>query len=194
MDAGAEALDVRDPADFAGAHLAGALNIGLGGSYATWAGTLLEHEQPIVVIADPGAEREAAVRLGRIGFDNVAGYLEGGMQALDARPDLVERIERITAATLAEQRAGDNPPLVLDIRTEREWREENIEGSTNIPLQHLAERTDEVPRYRAVVVHCTSGYRSSIAASLLRRAGVTEVADLVGGLGAWKLTRAAEAR
>src|SRR5680860_690794 len=83
--------------------------------------------------AEPGREQEAVMRLGRIGFDNVAGHLEGGMQALDPRPDLVARIERITAATLAEQLAGPAPPVVLDVRSEREWREERIQRSLNIP-------------------------------------------------------------
>jgi hydroxyacylglutathione hydrolase len=185
VNTGAQLLDTRDPADFAGAHLAGSVNIGLGGSYATWAGTILEREWAIVIVAEPGREQEAALRLGRIGFDNVAGHLEGGMQALDARPELVARIERITAATLAEQLGGPAPPLVLDVRSEREGREERIGGSLNIPLGRLEERLGEVPRERRVVVHCASGYRSSIAASLLRRHGLEEIADLVGGIGAW---------
>ena len=93
--AGAQLLDTRASADFAGAHLRGSMNIGLDGSYATWAGTLLDHERPIVLIVEPGREKESAVRLARIGFDNVAGYLDGGMLALESRPELVERIERI---------------------------------------------------------------------------------------------------
>jgi len=181
----AQVLDTRDPADFAGAHLAGSVNVGLGGSYATWAGTILERERPIVLIADPGREQEAALRLGRIGFDNVAGYLDGGMQALEPRPDLLDRIERITAATLAEQLAAPRPPLVLDVRTEPEWRDHRIDGSLNIPLGRLLEHLAEVPRDRQLVVHCGSGYRSAIATSLLRRHGVDAVADLVGGIGAW---------
>jgi hydroxyacylglutathione hydrolase len=184
-EAGAQLLDARDPADFAGAHLAGSVNIGLGGSYATWAGTLLDHALPIVIIAEPGREQEAAMRLGRIGFDNVAGYLDGGMQSLDPRPELVERIERITAATLEEQLAGPEPPLVLDVRSESEWRDQRIDASLNIPLGRLRERLDELPRDRQVIVHCGSGYRSAIAASLLRRHGLDGIADLVGGLGAW---------
>ncbi|MEK6229955.1 MAG: MBL fold metallo-hydrolase, partial [Actinomycetota bacterium] len=188
---GAQLLDTRDPADFAGAHLAGSVNVGLGGSYATWAGTILERQRPIVIVAEPGREHEAALRLGRIGFDNVAGHLEGGMQALDPRPDLVARIERITAATLAEQLAGPAPPVVLDVRSEREWREERIQRSLNIPLGRLRERLGEVPRGRQVVVHCASGYRSSIAASLLRGHGFDEIADLVGGIGAWAASRPA---
>lgn len=186
-EAGADVLDARDAAEFAGAHIAGSINIGLGGSYATWAGTLLERQRPLALVTEPGREPEAALRLGRIGFDNVAGYLEGGMQALTPRDDLVARIDRITAANLAEQLGGPAPPLVLDVRSEREWREERIERSINIPLSRLREEPFEVPHPRPIVVHCAGGYRSSIAASLLRRQGITEVADLVGGLSAWKL-------
>jgi DMSO/TMAO reductase YedYZ molybdopterin-dependent catalytic subunit/glyoxylase-like metal-dependent hydrolase (beta-lactamase superfamily II)/rhodanese-related sulfurtransferase len=182
----AEVLDSRDPADFAGAHLDGSVNVGLGGSYATWAGTVLDRQRPLVIVADPGREGEAAMRLGRIGFDNVAGFLQGGMQALDQRPDLVARIERITAVTLSEQLAESDPPLVLDVRAEPEWHQTRIGGSLNIPLGQLLGRLDEVPVERAVVVHCESGYRSSIAASLLRRAGLERIADLVGGINAWQ--------
>ena len=187
--AGAQVLDARDPAEFAGAHLRGSVNVGLGGSYATWSGTLLDPNRPIVVVAEPGREEEAAMRLGRIGFDNVAGYLDGGMQALDPRPDLVARIERITAPTLAEQLASDDRPHVLDVRTEEEWQSGRIEGSQNIPLNHLLERLDEVPSDRPLVVHCATGYRSSIAASLLTRSGITDAADLVGGMDAWEASK-----
>jgi hydroxyacylglutathione hydrolase len=183
---GAEVLDSRDPADFAGAHLDGSVNVGLGGSYATWAGTVLDRERPLVIIADPGREGEAAMRLGRIGFDNIAGFLDGGMQAVDARPDLLARIERITAVTLAEQLAEPGPPLVLDVRAEPEWRQARIGRSVNIPLGQLLGRLDELPSDRSLVVHCESGYRSSIAASLLQRQGLEEIADLVGGINAWQ--------
>src|ERR1700730_11255852 len=110
-DAGAQILDVREPAEYAKGHLAGSINIGLGGQYATWAGTVLDRTKPIVIIAEPGREQEAALRLGRIGFDHVKGYLRGGMEALAARPDLLWRIERITAPLLAERLAGADPPV-----------------------------------------------------------------------------------
>ena len=110
--------------------LRGAINIGLDGSYATWAGTLLDHEKPIVIVVDPGREEEARIRLGRIGFDDVAGYLEGGMLALDGRPDLIERIERITAATLEEQLCRAGPPLVVDVRAEDERSEASSRGAS----------------------------------------------------------------
>jgi sulfite oxidase len=126
------------------------------------------------------------MRLGRIGFDNIAGFLDGGMQAADPRPDLLARIERITAVTLAEQLVEPDPPLVLDVRAEPEWREARIARSVNIPLGQLLERLDEVPGERSLVVHCESGYRSSIAASLLQREGRKGIADLVGGINAWQ--------
>jgi hydroxyacylglutathione hydrolase len=179
---GAQLLDGRANVDFEGAHLGGAVNVGLDGSYATWVGTLLDHEKPIVLVVDPGREEEAAVRMGRIGFDNLAGYLEGGMLALAARPDLVKRTDRITIATLEEQLAEPDPPLVIDVRAEDERNEAVVEGSVNIPLGHLTERLDELPRDRPLVVHCSGGYRSAAAASLLQREGFEDVSDLVGGL------------
>jgi glyoxylase-like metal-dependent hydrolase (beta-lactamase superfamily II)/rhodanese-related sulfurtransferase len=112
-DAGAQILDVRDPAEYAKGHVAGSINIGLGGQYATWAGTILDRAKPIVIIAEPGREQEAALRLGRIGFDHVKGYLDGGMAALAARPDLVWPTTRISAPMVAEELAGADPPVVL---------------------------------------------------------------------------------
>ena len=185
-DRGAQMLDTRDPTEYAGAHVRGSLNVGLGGSYATWCGTLLDPARPIVIVADPGREEESATRLGRIGFDNVAGYLDGGMRALDARPDLVGRTERITAPNLAEQLGSGSAPLVLDVRAPGELEAGRIPGSLAVPLNHLEERLAEIPRDREIVVTCASGYRSSIAVSLLEAHGVQGLADLVGGMGAWE--------
>jgi hydroxyacylglutathione hydrolase len=179
---GAQLLDGRANLDFEGAHLRGAVNVGLDGSYATWVGTLLDHAKPIVIVVEPGREEEAALRLGRIGFDNLAGYLEGGMLALADHPDLIERTGRITIATLEEQLSELDPPLVVDVRTEDERSETVVEGSVNIPLGHLTERLGELPRDRPLVVHCSGGYRSAAAASLLQREGFEDVSDLVGGL------------
>jgi len=183
---GAQLVDVRDAVEYAGAHLVDSLNIGLGGKFAVWAGTILDHTKPIVVIAEPGRQLEAAMRLGRIGFDDVAGYLDGGMLALAARPDLVRRTERITAATLAEQLASATPPCVIDVRSGKEHQEKRIAGSLSLPLIHLRDRLHDIPRDRSLVVHCASGYRSSMAIGLLEQVGVTNVADLVGGIAAWE--------
>jgi hydroxyacylglutathione hydrolase len=184
-DAGAQMLDVREPADYGIGHLAGSVNIGLGGQYATWAGTLLDRAKPIVIIAEPGREHEAALRLGRIGFDHVMGFLDGGMAALAARPDLVWPTERLTAPMIAEELGGTDPPLVLDIRNPHEWETRHIPDSLNIPLNRIEERIAEVPRGRRIAVHCAGGYRSSIATSILQRYGITNLVEMAGGLAAW---------
>jgi hydroxyacylglutathione hydrolase len=194
QQAGAQILDVRDGIDFEGEHLKGAINIALSGKYATWAGSMLTHDKPIVVIAEEGGEEEAVMRLGRIGFDNVAGYLEGGMRALESRPELAERTERITAPALAEWLAGERAdagptPVVLDIRSEAEHAGGHIAGSLNIPLPSLEERIGEVPAGKPVVVHCAGGYRSAIGASVLQKLGREGVHDLVGGFQAWVATK-----
>jgi hydroxyacylglutathione hydrolase len=184
-DAGAQILDVRDPAEYAKGHVAGSINIGLGGQYATWAGTVLDRSKPIVIIAEPGREQEAALRLGRIGFDHVKGYMRGGMEALSERPDLVWPTERLSAPMVAEELAGTDPPLLLDIRNPREWSTKHIDGSVNIPLNHLQERIGEIPRDRRIAVHCAGGYRSSIAAGILHQYGITHLIEMAGGLAAW---------
>ena len=186
QNSGAQVVDVRDAVDYEGAHLRNVTNIGLDGKYATWCGTVLSHDEPIVVIAEPGGEEEAVMRLGRIGFDNVAGYLEGGMTAVGDQLDLVAKTKRITAPALAEQRDGINPPVVVDIRSEKEWQAGHIEGSVNIPLNHLRERTAELPAQEPFVVHCEGGYRSAIAVSLLEQAGLENAMDLIGGFKAWR--------
>jgi rhodanese-related sulfurtransferase/glyoxylase-like metal-dependent hydrolase (beta-lactamase superfamily II) len=198
---GAQVLDVRDGLDFEGGHLKGALNIALSGKYATWAGSMLAHDRPIIVIADAGGQNgsddpaaEAVMRLGRIGFDNVGGYLAGGMNALASRDDLMERTERVTAPALAEWLGGSRTdltatPVVIDVRSEAEYAGGHVVGSLNIPLTHLKERFGEISADRPIVVHCEGGYRSAIAASLLQQLGHTGVYDLVGGFKAWSAAK-----
>ncbi|MEY4187285.1 MAG: putative polyketide biosynthesis zinc-dependent hydrolase PksB [Planctomycetota bacterium] len=187
QQAKAQLLDVRDAIDFAGASLKGTLQIGLQGKYATWCGSLLNHDDPIVVIGDDN-EQEAVVRLGRIGFDNVVGYLQDGMQSLQQHPELIQTVPRITAAALAEL-LQQEPPFVLDVRSEKEYAIVHLQGSSNVPLTHLRERLQEIPADRPVVVHCEGGYRSAIACSILLQAGRTNVSDLVGGIKAWIATK-----
>jgi glyoxylase-like metal-dependent hydrolase (beta-lactamase superfamily II)/rhodanese-related sulfurtransferase len=182
---GGQILDTRDPVEFASAHLAGSINVGLGGQYATWAGTILDRERPIVIIADPGREHESAVRLGRIGFDHIVGYLKDGLRSLEARPDLTATTERVSAPLAAEQLAGGDA-LALDVRAPSERDQKSIDGSIALPLNHLLERAADIPRDRPLLVYCAGGYRSSIAASLLQRAGFTRVAEIAGGMAAWE--------
>lgn len=178
-------VDVRHNNEFAAAHMKGAWNIGLDGKYATWAGTVLTPESRIIVIAEAGEEEEAVMRLGRIGYDKVEGYLKDGMGALAAHPDLVQKDRRYTARDLHESLEGGAKPVLIDIRTPNEFAAGAIEGAKNIPLNELPNRLDELPKDDEVIVYCAGGYRSSLARSILNAEGFKVTADLVGGYGAW---------
>jgi len=186
QEVGGQILDTRESGEFAAAHLAGSINIGLGGQYATWAGTVLDRERPIVIIADPGREVESATRLGRIGFDHVVGYLQDGLHSLNLRPELTVTTERVSAPFAAELLSSGEPPLAIDVRTPREREQKTIAGSMSVPLNHLAEKLGEIPRDRALLVYCAGGYRSSIAASVLQRGGFERVSEIAGGIVGWE--------
>ncbi len=183
---GAQILDTRDTTEFASAHLAGSINIGLIGQYATWAGTVLDRKHPIVIIADPGREKESAIRLGRIGFDHVAGYLEDGLHSLKSRPDLTVTTDRLSAPFAAELLSSPQPPLAIDVRSPHERDQKHIPGSLGIPLNHLTENLEKLPKDRPLLVYCAGGYRSSIAASLLQGNGFDRVCEIAGGIVAWE--------
>jgi hydroxyacylglutathione hydrolase len=186
---GAQILDTRDAGEFAAAHLVGSINIGLNGQYATWAGTVLDRTHPIVIIADPGRESEAATRLGRIGFDHVVGYLQDGLQSLVSRPDLTVTTDRLSAPFAAELLSSSEPPLAIDVRNPRERDQKSIAGSLSIPLNHLVERQGTLPKDRPLLVFCAGGYRSSIAASLLQSCGFPKVSEIAGGIVAWEAAK-----
>jgi rhodanese-related sulfurtransferase len=186
---GAQILDTRDPEEFGAAHLAGSINIGLGGQYATWAGTVLDRTHPIVIIATPGRENESAIRLGRIGFDHIAGYLQNGLQSLDSHPELIAYTERVSAQSAAELLSSGQPPLAIDVRTPRERAQKHIDGSLSIPLNQLADRMKSLPKHQRLLLYCAGGYRSSIAASLLHRNGFDSVAEIAGGFAAWEAAK-----
>jgi hydroxyacylglutathione hydrolase len=184
-DVGGQILDTRDPAEFAAAHLADSINIGLGGQFATWCGTVLSRERPIVIVADPGREHEAATRLGRIGFDHIVGYLDDGLHSLASRPELTAMTERVSAR-LAAERLEHKEALAVDVRTPSERAQKAVPGSVSIPLNHLADRAGELPKDRPLLVYCAGGYRSSIAASLLQQRGFAPVSEIAGGIAAWE--------
>lgn len=179
-----QVLDTRSPGEFAKGHLRGSISIGLGGNYATWAGTVLDHSRPIVIVANSGAEQEAAVRLGRIGYDNVIGYLDGGASAFLFRQELLEKTARVTAPELSKLMADPNV-LVIDVRNTGEWDEKHIDGAINFPLNKLRQQISEIPKDRRLIIHCLGGYRSMIAASILEENGFIGLTDLVGGINAW---------
>jgi hydroxyacylglutathione hydrolase len=186
---GAQVLDTREPEEFATAHLEGSINIGLSGQYATWAGTVLSREKAIVIIANPGRESESAIRLGRIGFDNVSGYLMDGMRSLELRPDLTATTERLSAPLAAQLMSSGEQIHLIDVRGPREREQKFIEGSISIPLNHLLERAPDFPKNRRLLIYCAGGYRSSIAASLLQHEGFDRVSEIAGGIAAWEAAK-----
>ncbi|HEY1653415.1 MAG TPA: MBL fold metallo-hydrolase [Acidimicrobiales bacterium] len=185
VEAGAVALDTREPADFAAGHLRGALNVSLGGRFAEWAGNVLDPERDIVLVGDPSAALDSKVRLARIGFDRVAGYLEDPNELYSEGADLVQSSSRVTIEQLAEL-SGLIPDLqVIDVRNPGEVVHGTVSGARVIPLAILVDSLDELDRQAPVVVNCAGGYRSLVGASLLSRAGFADVSDLIGGFGAW---------
>lgn len=182
---GADIIDVREPDDFTKQYVVDTINMPLKTRYAMWAGAFLDPQKPVIVIADPGKEKEAIMRLGRIGLDNVAGYVDGGIGAFTEKKDLLRSASRTTATDLSDQLKSSNPPLVVDVRNKSETQINSIAGSQMIPLVDLLESADKLPKDKDVVILCASGHRSSIAASLLRQRGIQRVTDLTGGMEAW---------
>ncbi|MCZ7475975.1 MBL fold metallo-hydrolase [Micromonospora sp. WMMC273] len=188
---GAVVVDARDPQEYATGHLRGALNVPADGRFAETAGSVVAPDRPVLVVAPQDREEEIVVRLARIGFDRVIGYLrepEGAFLEMVAE---MTRASRVTATELREALDGPDTPVVLDVRNAGEREQGAVQGSLHIPLAELTRRLDEVPADRPVVVHCAGGYRSSVAASLLRNAGHADVSDLLGGYGAWQGLHAA---
>ncbi|MFD4535889.1 rhodanese-like domain-containing protein [Kitasatospora sp. NPDC058397] len=183
--AGAVVLDARSPQEFGAGHLRGALNVPLDGRFAEQAGTVLTPDGNLAIIAPQDREGEVITRLARIGFDHIAGYLSNPDTALPALADDLTPASRLTADQLRTALATEQPPTVLDVRTCGERETGSIEESLHIPLTELPSRLDEIPTDHPLVVHCAGGHRSSIAASLLRHHGHTDVSDLLGGYTAW---------
>ena len=179
-------LDVRSKEAFAAAHIPGSINIPFGPHLATWAGWVLPYDRPILAVIDDPEEVSEIVRcLLRVGFDQIEGYLEGGVDAWEANGYDLAGLEAASVHDLARRLQSGERPFVLDVRTEQEWKSGHIEGAHHIHGGLLQDRIHEVPRDRAVAVVCGSGYRASIAASFLKRAGYEEVSNVIGGMTAW---------
>jgi glyoxylase-like metal-dependent hydrolase (beta-lactamase superfamily II)/rhodanese-related sulfurtransferase len=187
---GAVLLDARTALDFAAGHLAGSINVPADGRFAETVGMVLRPDQEIVVLAPDARQGEVAVRLARIGFDQVTGYLPDAEALLVERAAQVERASRLTPVQLAELTAADRAesdiPVVLDVRNIGERDAGHVPGSIHIPLAELARRIDEIPTDQPIVAYCAGGWRSSVAASLLRHTGRPDVSDLLGGFAAWQ--------
>ncbi len=187
VNKGAQILDTRDPLDFEKGFIHGSINIGLRGMYAIWAGTLLDIQKPLLIVADEGREEESIVRLARVGYENVVGYLQGGFNAwknagkpLDVMPTLEPKEfgEKVKVGALQ----------ILDLRTAKETEEGHIKDSINVPLAELMQNFSSLPKNGPVYIHCAGGYRSMIAASILRTYGFDNIIAVNGGWNKIKLT------
>lgn len=182
---GALILDGRDPDEFGRGHLVGSVNVGLGGRYAEFAGSVVPSDRDIILVVCPGFETEAKNRLARIGFDRVVGYLDDPAAVLAANPDRTRQASRLTATAFNALR-DDMDLQLVDVRNPGEYSLGTIEGASSIPVGQLNKRLDELDPRVPTVVFCAGGYRSSVAASVLREAGFEDVSDILGGYGAWR--------
>lgn len=177
-------LDTRSADEFGLGHVPGSIFIGLDGQFAPWVGALMPSvKQRIALIAPIGREEETVTRLARVGYDNVIGYLNGGISAWEGS---LEKIDRLTAT---EVEAGlPSEEIIVDVRRPGEYSAEHLEGVPNIPLDFINERMDAFPKDKTLVLHCAGGYRSMIAASILKARGFHRVKDVIGGYNALSKT------
>lgn len=184
-ETGAVILDVRHQDDFAKEHIPRSIFIGLKGSFAPWVGALIaDVKQPILLVADKGKEEEAITRLSRVGFDGTLGYLEGGIEDWKAAGKETDTVESISAEVFKDNLKNDIP--VFDVRKESEFSAEHVENSNLTPLDFLNDHLTEFPEKETFYVHCAGGYRSMIAASILKSRGIHNLVDVAGGFAAIK--------
>jgi glyoxylase-like metal-dependent hydrolase (beta-lactamase superfamily II)/rhodanese-related sulfurtransferase len=179
--AGAVVLDTRPTAEYVAGHLRGAVQAGLDSRFAEYAGSVIPSNATIVLVGDEGTQDEAKVRLARIGFDRVAGYLPDLVRHLTERPELASRSSRLTAAQLAERRVVLPDLQVVDVRNPGEVANGMLPGAVHLPLAALRGRVGQLDPAAPVAVYCASGFRSVIAASLLEQQGFADVSDVLGG-------------
>jgi len=179
-------LDCRSPEAFA-SHIPGALNVGYGSSFSTWAGTILPPDVPIILVLEKASDLwEICWQLLRIGYDLPKGWLAGGMMAWRTAAKEIEFMPLMSVRDLNQHLQHQDDWLVLDVRQTTEWRSGHIKGATHITGAELPERYPEIPRDKSVAVVCGSGYRSSISASLFKHHGYQYVFNVLGGMSAWK--------
>lgn len=181
---GALMLDVRSPEQFVKGHVPNSIFVGLDGSFAVWVGTLVTNlQQPIVLITEDGREEEAVTRLARVGYDNTLGYLKGGIKAWEAAGKEVEAIESVSADEFAAKFKANEVPKIVDVRKASEYASQHIESNSvlNIPLDLINSKMEEFPQEETMFMHCAGGYRSVIAASILKSRGYHNMVNIEGG-------------
>ena len=183
-------LDVRDAQSFAKGFVPGALNIGLRGSFAPWVGALITNiKRPILLVVQDGDEREAVIRLARVGYDNVVGYLKGGIDNWRNEGKVVDTIKSISATEFETVVNDDKNLQVLDVRNVGEYLSEHLLNAQNYPLGNLTESMDKLDTEETYYIHCAAGYRSMIASSILHANGFKNIVDIAGGYKALKETK-----
>ncbi len=180
---GAILLDTRKAELFTKGFIPGAISIGLDGRFAEWAGSLLPFDKPIVLVTTAGEEKESVIRLARVGFNKMAGYLEGGFEEWSVAGKPVDMIIDVEADELAMDLPFDEHMLVLDVRREVEFADGHVRGAINIPLNDLVDPFNMagLEEHHNIYVHCGGGYRSTIAASFLKREGIHNLRNVTGG-------------
>ncbi len=176
-------LDTRNSNEFVEGFIPGSISIGLNGRFAEWAGSLLPFETPILLVAEPGQERESLVRLARVGFTDFAGTLEGGFPAWKAAGEQIDMIINVEADELAMDLPFDDNLVVLDVRRETEFGNGHVKDAINLPLEEMTDPGSmaNIDENQNLYVHCASGYRSVIASSMLKRQGIHNLRNVVGG-------------
>jgi rhodanese-related sulfurtransferase len=185
---GALVLDVRHAAAFGTGHVPDSLNIGLGGQFASWSGSLLDATRPLIIVADDEAGAgETATRLARVGIENVAGFLEGGIAAWDRAGFPIGVVGQVPVdelhAWISEKPA--ETLQILDVRRAAEYAGGHVPGAVNVPLDRLDREAAALSRSGVTAVICAGGYRSSAATSILRRHRFSDVYNVIGGTSAW---------
>ncbi|HLP50578.1 MAG TPA: MBL fold metallo-hydrolase [Chitinophagales bacterium] len=174
-------LDTRNAEDFANGYIPNSINIALDGSFAMWVGEMISDiKQPILLVTYPGKEEEAIIRLSRVGYDNTIGYLQGGFDAWKSAGKETETINRITADEFAN-RYLTSKPVVIDVRKKSEFDSQHVIEALNIPLNQINSHLAQFPKDKPFILNCAGGYRSMIAASLLKQRGFDNFVDVVGG-------------
>lgn len=178
---GATLLDTRPGYQFEKSFIPGSINIGLNGMFAIWVGTILDIKKPIVVIAEPGKEEESILRLARVGYEKVEGYLQGGIQAWADAGKKTDYIQSIDAADLPAILRDESEMFVLDVRNKSEAENGHLPSASLIPLADLKKNLSSVPKDKPLTIHCAGGYRSMIAASMLKATGYSNLINVRGG-------------
>ncbi|WP_047551327.1 MBL fold metallo-hydrolase [Psychroserpens sp. Hel_I_66] len=181
-------LDVRTQSDYIKSHIPNSIFIGLNGSFAPWVGALItDINQPILLVVPEGKSQEAVTRLSRVGYDNTLGYLEGGIETWISEGKEIDTLKSISAETFAE-RAKQGSVNILDVRKDGEFQSMHLEDAQHFALDYINEQMSEVSKDKTYHIHCAGGYRSVIAASILKARGFHNLVDIAGGFGAIKDT------